>query len=145
MIKSGALALSALFLHVVHTDAQTVDASVITSALGTPSRHLAIDASDNDAVDVTYEIPACDVSTSAARSTFKADLVKLLPALLAINPTLKSIKVSGGCPTVDAHGNAGYDDAFIAAMFMRYDLDKVVWQTVQADDLFYQISFGRLE
>jgi hypothetical protein len=145
MMKSSILALSVLMLVVARTDAQTVDASVITSTLGTSNKHLAINASDDDAIDVTYEIPVCHISLIAARNAFKADLVKLLPALLAISPTLKNIKVSGGCPTTDAHGVIGYDDAFISAMFMRYDLDRVAWQTVQAEDLFYQISFGRIE
>jgi hypothetical protein len=96
-------------------------------------------------LDVTYEIHACSVSAAAARAAFKADLIKLLPALLKINPTLKYISVSGGCPTVDVYGAAGYDNTFISAMFMRDDLDKVVWNDVQADDLFNQISFRRLE
>lgn len=59
-----------------------------------------------------------------------------LPAMLAKYPWIKNIKVAGGCPVLDVYGRSHYDDSFISAMFMRDELDRVVWDKVRPEDLF---------
>jgi hypothetical protein len=125
--------------------AQTIDPSIVTSTLGVSSDHLMVRASVQGVVDVKYQIAGCSVSTTAARTGFKNDLVRLLPAMLAKYPWIKNIKIMGGCPVLDVHGKSDYDDTFISAMFMRDELDKVVWDKVRPEDLFSRISFGRFE
>ncbi len=125
--------------------AQTIDPSIVISTLGVSNEHLQAKVFGDGIVDIKYEIGGCKVSAAAARSEFKNDLVKLLPAVLASYAWIKNIKVAGGCPVLDGYGRSGYDDAFISAMFMRKELDKVVWRNVRPDDLFYAISFGRFE
>jgi hypothetical protein len=85
------------------------------------------------------------VNATVARAGFKNDLVRLLPVMLAKYPWIKNIKVAGGCPVLDAYGRSDYDDAFISAMFLRDELDRVVWDKVSPDDLFNKVSFGRFE
>lgn len=127
------------------TKAQTIDPSIATSTLGISSDHLMARASALGVVDVEYQIAGCAVSASAARAGFKHDLVRLLPAMLAKYPWIKNIKVAGGCPVLDVYGRSHYDDSFISAMFMRDELDRVVWDKVRPEDLFSRISFGRFE
>jgi hypothetical protein len=125
--------------------AQTIDPSIVTSTLGVSSDHLMVRASAQGVVDVKYQIAGCSVSATAARTGFKNDLVRLLPAMLAKYPWIKNIKIMGGCPVLDVYGKSDYDDTFISAMFMRDELDKVVWDKVRPEDLFSRISFGRFE
>jgi hypothetical protein len=119
----------------VSANAQTIDPSIVTSTLGVSPEHLSIRASAQGVVDVKYQIAGCSVSATAARTGFKNDLVRLLPAMLAKYP----------CPVLDIYGRSDYDDAFISAVFMRDELDKVVWEKVRPEDLFSRISFGRFE
>lgn len=125
--------------------AQTIDPSIVASTLSVSSEHLSVRAFGQGIVDVKYQIAGCSVSATAARVGFKNDLVKLLPAMLAKYPWIKSIKIAGGCPVLGVYGRSDYDDAFISAMFMRSELDKVAWDNVRPDDLFSRISFGRFE
>jgi hypothetical protein len=129
----------------VSANAQTIDPSIVTSTLGVSPEHLSIRASAQGVVDVKYQIAGCSVSATAARTGFKNDLVRLLPAMLAKYPWIKNTKIMGGCPVLDIYGRSDYDDAFISAVFMRDELDKVVWEKVRPEDLFSRISFGRFE
>lgn len=129
----------------VNARAQTIDPSIVTSTLGVSPEHLSVRAFGQGLVDVKYKIAGCSVSVTAARTGFKNDLVKLLPAMLAKYPWIKNIKVAGGCPVLDIYGKGDYDDAFMSAMFMRDEVDKVAWDKVRPDDLFSRISFGRFE
>jgi hypothetical protein len=137
----------ALALAVIGTNAkaQTIDSSVVTSTLGVSPEHLSVRTSSQGVVDVKYQVAGCSVSASAARTGFKNDLVRLLPAMLAKYPWIRNIKVAGGCPVLDVYGRGDYDDSFISAMFMRDELDKVVWDKVRPEDLFSHVSFGRFE
>jgi hypothetical protein len=135
---------AAIFAFCASANAQ-VDSSVVTSRLGVSSDHLSVKVFGDGLVDIKYQIPGCSLSASAARTGFKNDLVRLLPVLTAKYPWIKNISIAGGCPVLDVYGKSGYDDAFISAMFMRDELNKVVWERVRSDDLFYHVSFGRFE
>lgn len=126
-------------------NAQIVDPAIVTSTLGVSSDHLVVRAFGDGVVDIKYQIAGCSVSATAARSGFKSDLVRLLPVVTTKYPWVKNISIAGGCPVLDVYGRSSYDDAFISAMFMRGELNKVVWENVRPDDLFYRVSFGRFE
>src|SRR5258708_22900458 len=84
--------------------AQTIEPSIVTSTLGVSSDHLMVRASAQGVVDVKYQIAGCSVSATAARTGFKNDLVRLLPAMLSKYPWIKNIKIMGGCPVLDVYG-----------------------------------------
>jgi hypothetical protein len=93
-------------------------------------------------LDIGFDLPSCD---AASRAEFKSTLVRLLPAVLAKFPESTNIRVKGGCTIRDVYGKESHDADLITAMFMRDQLEKVVWDKVRPDDLFSKISFGRFE
>jgi len=143
-MKFLAVVVCAFELLASPVSAAEVGAALIMSTLHVSGDHLRVKDSGGH-LDVYYR-QCGSWDGPAMRKRFQADLIRLLPVLLANAPNMHFAHIHGGCEYSDPKKpdtTTHFDEDAISASFTREAIAATEFSTVDPEYLFNTTSFGR--